>query len=185
MVRLLLHTLTKKFLSKSDLSPYLHFGNLSPQRAILEAKKVPHSLPRQTDVSYIHNSTEDPQSRATMRFLKVFDSSFSSSIYSHGVFFSLNHRSCDTSRTIRQLLLPRKLIAFPKPAPYFSSSLSYQNDNYDAFDGFPGWAKETLTQHSRDKREHVYTYEQFEAADTHDGARNLACPPKDKDLHVF
>ena len=46
--------------------------------------------------------------------------------------------------------------------------------NYDAFDcAFP-WAKESLLLHAKDKREHVYTYQQFEQALTHDALWNAA-----------
>ena len=50
----------------------------------------------------------------------------------------------------------------------------FYNKNYDNFRGFPGWAKETLDEHRGDKREHVYTHEQFERGLTHDGLWNAA-----------
>ncbi len=36
------------------------------------------------------------------------------------------------------------------------------------------WAKETLKEHKKDEREHVYTRKQFENAETHDEYRNAA-----------
>ena len=46
--------------------------------------------------------------------------------------------------------------------------------NYDAFDSAFPWAKESLLLHAKDKREHVYTYQQFEQALTHDALWNAA-----------
>jgi deoxyribodipyrimidine photo-lyase len=36
------------------------------------------------------------------------------------------------------------------------------NKNYDKFDGFRDWAKTTLNEHEKDKREYIYTDEEFE-----------------------
>ncbi len=41
-------------------------------------------------------------------------------------------------------------------------------------DVLPEWARETLRKHAGDRREHLYTPEQFEAADTHDPLWNAA-----------
>jgi deoxyribodipyrimidine photo-lyase len=38
----------------------------------------------------------------------------------------------------------------------------------------PDWAKATLDKHAADRREHLYSLEQFEAADTHDDLWNAA-----------
>ena len=38
----------------------------------------------------------------------------------------------------------------------------------------PPWALKTLTEHAKDRREHLYTLEQFESADTHDPLWNAA-----------
>jgi deoxyribodipyrimidine photo-lyase len=50
----------------------------------------------------------------------------------------------------------------------------YYNPDYDNFQGFPDWAKKTLTAHRRDKRQYVYTYRQFELGKTHDMLWNAA-----------
>jgi len=49
----------------------------------------------------------------------------------------------------------------------------YQKD-YDNFNGFPNWAKATLLEHLNDKREYIYSLEQFENAKTHDIYWNAA-----------
>lgn len=50
----------------------------------------------------------------------------------------------------------------------------YYNGRYDSFEGFPSWAKETLQKASTDKREYVYTFEEFKEAKTHDDIWNAA-----------
>ena len=47
-------------------------------------------------------------------------------------------------------------------------------DGHEDYDALPAWARETLEDHERDPRPHVYTLEQFEAAATHDDLWNAA-----------
>jgi deoxyribodipyrimidine photo-lyase len=49
----------------------------------------------------------------------------------------------------------------------------FYNRDYDSFEGAWPWAIETLTQHLQDKREYIYTQEQFEQALTHDDLWNF------------
>lgn len=46
--------------------------------------------------------------------------------------------------------------------------------NYDQYESLPNWAQKTLADHLNDKRPHLYTLEQLEDADTHDGLWNAA-----------
>jgi deoxyribodipyrimidine photo-lyase len=55
-----------------------------------------------------------------------------------------------------------------------SFNLVYYNTNYDLFSCLPPWARNTLNFHSRDKREYVYSLEEFEGAKTHDPYWNAA-----------
>jgi len=55
-----------------------------------------------------------------------------------------------------------------------SHNFVYYNDDYDKFSCLPNWAVNTLTFHRRDKREYVYSAEQFERAETHDPYWNAA-----------
>jgi deoxyribodipyrimidine photo-lyase len=55
-----------------------------------------------------------------------------------------------------------------------SDNFCYYNENYDSFDGFANWARETLTVHAKDKRPYVYTEEQLEKGKTADRLWN-AC----------
>jgi deoxyribodipyrimidine photo-lyase len=48
------------------------------------------------------------------------------------------------------------------------------NDHYDSFEGIPAWARESLKQHKGDRREYLYTVEEFAAAKTHERLWNAA-----------
>jgi deoxyribodipyrimidine photo-lyase len=55
-----------------------------------------------------------------------------------------------------------------------SDNFCYFNSKYDSFDGFHNWAKETLNKHRKDKRDFVYSLEDFENANTHEDLWNAA-----------
>jgi len=55
-----------------------------------------------------------------------------------------------------------------------SDNYCFYNDHYDSMKGFPVWAQKTLAIHQSDKREYLYTAEQFEHARTHDPLWNAA-----------
>ena len=54
------------------------------------------------------------------------------------------------------------------------NSCAKRPDDYDRFEGLPGWAQQTLTLHARDPRPFVYDRLQFERAETHDALWNAA-----------
>ncbi len=99
----------------SNLSPYLHFGQISAQRVALTVQQF-----------YQKNPSADA-------FLE-------------------------------ELIVRREL----------SDNFCYFNPKYDSFDGFHDWAKDTLNQHRKDKREFVYSLEEFEKAKTHEDLWNAA-----------
>ncbi|MBE7491090.1 MAG: deoxyribodipyrimidine photolyase [Planctomycetes bacterium] len=47
-------------------------------------------------------------------------------------------------------------------------------DSYDSADNLPAFARQSLREHAGDRREHIYTPEQFESARTHDPVWNAA-----------
>lgn len=55
-----------------------------------------------------------------------------------------------------------------------SDNFCFHNPQYDSFDGFPAWAQQSLNEHRADKRDYLYTLEQFELAQTHDALWNAA-----------
>jgi len=73
---------------------------------------------------------------------------------------------CDNSQKafLEEMIVRREL----------SDNFCYYNKNYDSFDGFPQWAKDSLNLHRKDKREYVYSAEEFEFAKTQDELWNAA-----------
>jgi len=55
-----------------------------------------------------------------------------------------------------------------------ADNFCYYNENYDKIEGGFDWAKKTLKDHASDKREYIYTKEEFEGAKTHDELWNAA-----------
>ena len=100
---------------QSNLSPYLHFGQISAQRVVLDIQK------RST------NSSEQ----------KVF---------------------------LEELIVRREL----------SDNFCFYNEDYDKMTGFPDWAKKTFDEHRHDRREYIYSLDQFEKGQTHDDLWNAA-----------
>jgi deoxyribodipyrimidine photo-lyase len=101
--------------AQSNLSPYLHFGQISAQRIALIVQQ-----------------------------------------------FYQNHPSTES---FLEELIVRKVL---------SDNYCFFNTNYDSFNGFHDWAKETLNKHRKDKREFVYSLHEFENADTHEDLWNAA-----------
>ena len=46
--------------------------------------------------------------------------------------------------------------------------------NYDQYESLPEWALETLEEHSKDEREHIYSFDELENSKTHDEIWNAA-----------
>ena len=97
----------------SNMSPYLHFGQISPLYIALKVAKT--------------------SSRGKDAYLE-------------------------------ELIVRREL----------SHNFVFYNNRYDTFACLEPWAKRTLNFHRTDKREYVYTFEQFEKAQTHDPYWNAA-----------
>ena len=55
-----------------------------------------------------------------------------------------------------------------------SDNFCFYNRDYDRFAGFPEWAQKTLNEHRGDRREYLYSLEQFEGGKTHDDLWNAA-----------
>jgi deoxyribodipyrimidine photo-lyase len=101
---------------QSDLSPYLHFGQISPVEIVREVRAA------------------DAPDTAKEAF-------------------------------IEQMVVRRELAV----------NFVFYNPGYDRYESaVPAWAQKTLNDHIRDKRPYVYSFEQFEQADTHDPYWNAA-----------
>jgi deoxyribodipyrimidine photo-lyase len=97
----------------SNLSPYLHFGQISPLYIALEVLK------------------------SGDKGAEVF---------------------------LEELIVRREL----------SLNFVYYNRAYDKFEGLPHWARQTLREHQKDKREAVYSPDELEKAQTSDPYWNAA-----------
>ena len=70
----------------------------------------------------------------------------------------------DVATFIEELLVRREL----------AINFVHFNQHYDRYENLPEWARRTLDDHRRDKRPHLYSREQLEAAETHDLYWNAA-----------
>jgi deoxyribodipyrimidine photo-lyase len=73
-------------------------------------------------------------------------------------------RDENTDAFLEELIIRREL----------SDNFCYYNPHYDKAEGFPEWARKTLREHRTDKREFIYSSEEFERYLTHDGLWNAA-----------
>lgn len=103
----------------SGLSPYLHFGQLSSLRVVLQLL-----------TALSNNASLQP----------------------------------DVDALIEEMVVRKEL----------SDNYCFYNAKYDSLAGAADWAQSTLLKHSSDRREFIYTKEQFEHAETHDSAWNAA-----------
>ena len=101
---------------QSNLSPYLHFGQISPIEIVLE------------------------------------------------ILSKYKQRDDNLESFLNELIVWREL----------ARNFCYYNPNYNQYEGIPEWAKQTLEEHKKDKREYIYTLEEFEKAKTHDEYWNSA-----------
>ena len=99
----------------SHMSPYMHYGQIAPQRVALEAERA--------------------------------------------------HVPADDKEAFLEELIVRRELA---------DNFCFYELQYDTFEGFHVWAQKTLNEHRDDKREYLYTQEQFEHAKTHDDLWNTA-----------
>lgn len=53
-------------------------------------------------------------------------------------------------------------------------NMTSHNEQYDRYESLPEWAQITLTKHAADRRQYVYTLDEFAAARTHDRLWNAA-----------
>jgi len=97
----------------SNLSPYLHFGQISPLHIALEVSRTGEA---------------------------------------------------NSDAFLEELIVRREL----------SMNFVHYNPEYDSFKGLPNWVKQTLSEHSHDARQYLYTRVELEQAQTHDPYWNAA-----------
>jgi deoxyribodipyrimidine photo-lyase len=100
---------------QSDLSPFLHFGQLSPHRVALEVTASPY--PDDLKIGFQE-----------------------------------------------ELVVRREL----------ADNFCHHTQDYDSVTAFPEWARKTLREHAKDRREYLYSYQDLDRASTHDEYWNAA-----------
>jgi deoxyribodipyrimidine photo-lyase len=130
---------------QSDLSPYLHYGQIAPQRVVLEVLK---SYTETVSNSFVKNA--EPKELIDMIVNEQKNGS--------------GKDRTNVTAFIEELVVRREL----------ADNFCFYNEKYDHVEGFPEWAQKTLTDHADDVREFVYTKKQFEEAKTHDPLWNAA-----------
>ena len=88
-------------------------------------------------------------------------------ISSQRIAFEINRLKLETGdkATFLEEMIVRKELA--------DNFCEYEH-RYDYFDGFHIWAQKTLNDHRNDKRDYIYSQDQFEASETHDSLWNAA-----------
>ena len=79
--------------------------------------------------------------------------------------WEVNRKAKDLSTDYLEELIVRREL---------SMNFVHYNNTYDSISCLPYWAQKTLQKHSKDKRDYVYTREEFEKAKTHDPYWNAA-----------
>ncbi|CEL93225.1 unnamed protein product [Vitrella brassicaformis CCMP3155] len=107
--------------SLSNLSPWIHFGQISVQRCVLDVQ------------AYVRANPSPALSKGKEAY-------------------------------VEEAVVRREL----------SDNFCFYNPNYDSIEGAADWAKQSLELHKKDKREYIYTRDEFAAGKTHDDLWNAA-----------
>jgi deoxyribodipyrimidine photo-lyase len=128
-----------------------------------EAKKILERFLESRLDTYVENRNQ-PQTDDVSHMSKYLH-------YGHisPIFVALRIRAADPAQEdldsyLEELIVRREL----------SMNFCHYTPDYDKFSNLPDWAKETLKEHEKDKREYLYMREQFEDAQTHDEYWNAA-----------
>lgn len=118
---------------QSNLSPHLHFGQISSLRVSLEIIKAVGREPHQFESAIMPKITGD-------------------NLY-------------DGMNALFEEMIVRKEL---------SDNYCLYNNYQRSLKGAPDWARKSLDKHRLDKREYIYTLDQFEQSQTHDEIWNAA-----------
>ncbi len=120
--------------ARSGLSPYLHFGHISPHQIF-------HDLMERENWSIDRLSTKPAGKRAGWW-----------------------NASPGAEQWLDEFVTWREL----------GFNMTANRNDYDQYESLPDWAQATLEKHNRDRREFVYSLEEFATASTHDEVWNAA-----------
>ncbi len=84
-------------------------------------------------------------------------------------FIAMQARKSEAPKTDKKAFLEELIVRRE-----LSDNYCCYNDHYDSFEGIPAWARESLKQHAGDRREYLYTPQEFASATTHDRLWNAA-----------
>jgi deoxyribodipyrimidine photo-lyase len=123
---------------QSDLSPYLHFGQISALRVALRLQQVAI-----TNGSNLHLLTSPKMPKPET---------------------APNTQQYSIDALLEEMIVRKEL----------ADNYCLHTVDYDNLNAATLWAQTSLDKHRSDVREHLYTYEQLEQAQTHDPAWNAA-----------
>jgi deoxyribodipyrimidine photo-lyase len=118
----------------SGLSPYLHFGHVSPHQVF-------HAVAKREGWTPDHLAEKADGKRSGWWGMSASAEAF-----------------------LDQLITWREL----------GYNMAFHRPDYDRYESLPIWAQETLAEHEKDRRAHLYTLDQLEEARTHDQLWNAA-----------
>lgn len=127
---------------------------------ILHAQRLDSTIDIFAPLKHTLNRYEDrnnPLAHATTKFSKALHFGHISA-QRLALYVKTYPKSTARDSFFEQLIVRREL----------AENYCYYNENYDNTKGFPLWAIQTLRVHASDKREYLYTQEEFEHAKTHE-----------------
>ena len=143
----------------SDLSPYLHFGQLSAQRMALMVQELAERQGRAADKAGLESFLEESIVRRELADKSVTGP----------------RSAMPPPPPFEHAPPPRLPLSLARdlccPSPH---SYCYYQPNYDNLAGAAGWARESLELHASDPRPHVYSLAQLEGAKSHEDIWNAA-----------
>ena len=132
----------------SDLSPYIHFGQLGAQRMALAVKGHRSASNEGAPLSRAHHPLHHPLAASAARPPSTAFSCLPAGVKSF----------------LEESIVRREL----------ADNFCFYNASYDSLQGAAGWARTSLELHASDKREHVYSLDQLEGSQTHEDIWNAA-----------
>lgn len=149
---------------QSNLSPYLHFGFISPVYAAIEVMEAAATTGSALTASPSWPCAPRAESSAVAKELATRERASAFTADGASAAGSQSQRpvtSADAEAFLDELIVRREL----------ARNLVWYNPHYDTIDclrSTAAWALETLQEHVFDHRPHIYTFEQLEAGETED-----------------
>jgi deoxyribodipyrimidine photo-lyase len=114
------------------------------------------------NLSYYAKDRNDPNKNTTSKLSLYLHYGFISSQFILEKVQGVDAPKDSKDAFIEQLTIRKEL----------SDNYCLHNSNYDNYKGLPSWGIKTLTEHIHDKREHIYSQDEFEEGKTYDSLWN-------------